>query len=292
MGPKRLRRGLAIIAGAVIAFVLALLFIPSSYFPLKSRLEEQELLIPAISFLSIVAASFIGGLILAAVNEKIQTYSWKRDQALMDIKDVYMPLYHDVADIARYTSDFRYPNWVVESWQAINRLPLGARLQIMEPKFYDRLSQLFEDFENYRQAILAAYEMVKVVAREVIEKQLDESITVKDEILADMPETLDYYGYLYSGFLRGKSVREWSILEASNEQFYLEGVYKALEKEKYWKHLALSMEEIEEILDEIYHKVQADTAIKEKVSWCEGYKQRAIRLKKELEEHIIRPQLP
>lgn len=292
MGPKRLRRGLATIAGVVIVFVLALIFIPSPYFPLKSRLEEQELLIPAISFFSIVAASFIGGLILAAVNEKIQTYSWKRDQALMDIKDIYMPLYYDMADIARYTTDFQYPNWVPQSWQTMNNSPLGAKLQIMESKFYDRLSQLFEDFENYRQGILAAYEMVEAVAREVIEKQLDESITVKDEILADMPARLDRHDDVYNGFLKGKSVREWSKLKMDDEQSLLQSVYESLQKTRYWKHLALSIEEIEEILDEIYHKVQADTAIKEKASWCEEYNQRAIRLKKELEGHIIRPQLP
>lgn len=314
MGPKRLRRGLAIIAGAVIAYVLALLFIPSSHFPLKSRLEEQELLIPAISFFSIVGASFIGGLILVAVNEKIQTYSWKRDQALMDIKDIYMPLYDEMADIARYTTYFQYPKWVPESWQTINNSPLGAKLQIMEPKFYDRLRQLYEDFENYRQGILAAYKMAEAAAREVIEKRLDKSIvqgnvaltdaatgpseepgqstgTIKDEILVKMLEVLDEAYDVYSGFLKGKSVTEWSKFLGIDDQEIPEWLYKKLQKSRYWKPSGFGTKEIEEMLDEIYHKVRADKTIMGKASWCESYNQRAIQLKKELEERIITPQL-
>lgn len=126
----------------------------------------------------------------------------------------------------------------------------------------------------------------------MIEKQLDESITVKDEILADMPARLDWYDDVYNGFLKGKSVREWSKLKMGDEQSLLQSVYKSLQETRYWKHLALSIEEIEEILDEIYHKVQADVEISQIVNWCNALNSRAGQLKKELEDHILKPQLP
>lgn len=321
MGAKKvrmtLRQVLTTVACIIIVFVVMLIIIPSPSFPPKSYLEEQELLVPAITFSGIIAAGVIGGLILTVVNERIQTYSWRRDQALRDIEAIYEPLYQDISRMVKATewlSHIHYPSAII-SWGSIRDSSLGARLTIKECQLYEDLQYIFNTYREYATRLSDAFKMVHAIAREVIEKRLNQSIaqgnlalnepfpkppskpeeptrTFKEVLLDGIPDRLGYQDEIYSGFLKGKSVREWGALHRDDPEWYIRAAVSGVKEFTHSKYVAFEMEEIETMLDEIYHKVQDASEIREKTSWCEDFNQQAIRVKKKLEEHIVKPQLP
>lgn len=308
---------LALVTIVLLMFVLTLIVIPSHIFPLKSFLDNQGLLESTISFFSVITGGFIAGLVLTVVNERIQTYSWRRDQALKDIDTIYEPLYRDVSSVARMIELMdraNYPSQVT-SWEGIENSYLGTKMKLMEQQLYEDLQRLFNSYPEYATRRENALEMVAAIARKIIEKKLDEKIakgnlglkefvsarkpeepvrTVKDEILALMPERLNWGLQIYIGLLKGKSIREWSASQSGDEQQYLQDVttYVNDDGTLYSSHLKFDMKEIESILDELLQEVRDDARIRGILNWLETFNQRAKRLKEKLEDHILQPQLP
>jgi hypothetical protein len=312
-----LRKVLAFGAIILLVFVLALIAMPASMFPFKSFLDSQKLLQSTISFFGIIIGGFIAGLILTVVHERIQTYSWRRDQALKDIDAIYEPLYWDVTRVATMAESLDMPHYPsqVTNWGRIKDSYLGTKLRLMEERLYEDLQRLFDDYREYAARRANALDMVATIAKEIIEKRLDERIakgnydlkeaiprakpgepvtTVKDEILAEMPKRLNWGYKIFTGLLKGKPVREWSASKSGDENTYLQNVVSYVNESdtSYFTHIKFGAEEIQTILDELYHEVQADTKVNKSVAWCEDYSQRAQRLKSNLEVRILRPQLP
>jgi hypothetical protein len=312
-----LRRVLAFVAIILLVFVLALIAMPASMFRFKSFLDSQKLLEAAISFFGIITGGFIAGLILTVVHERIQTYSWRRDQALKDVDSIYEPLYWDVtrvAKIAEFLDRPHYPSQVT-SWERIKNSYLGTKLRLMEERLYENLQGIFNEYSEYTDRRVNTLEMVAAIAKKIIEKQLDEKIdkgnytlnetiptgkpgepvmTVKDKILAEMPKRLNWGYEIFTGLLKGKSVREWSALRSEDEEEYLKNVVAYVNEDgaTYSKYMKFGAKEIETILDELHDEVQADAEINESVVWFEDYNRRAQQLKRTLEDRILRPQLP
>jgi len=194
---------------------------------------------------------------------------------------------------------------------------LGTKLKLMEQELCRRLQDLFDSLHEYHTRRWDAIQMVYEIARKVIEKRLDESIaqgnlalnelvpkppskpnepsrTYKDVILGGMIRKLNHAETIYSGFLKGKSVREWSALDNADGSTdrYVYGAWSNVNNMGYGEYQTFGMEEIEAMLDEIFHKVQGDSEIREKASWCEAFNQKAKQLREELEKHILESQLP
>jgi hypothetical protein len=286
-------------------------------FPLRTYMIEQDVLGAVIGFFGVLSAGFLAAILLRYINKQTQTYIWRREQILKDIETIYEPLYQDVSIVARVTDSLGFLGYTKlgVSWKGIGDSHLGTKLRLLEPRLYKDLQYLFDNYREYETKLSAAIEEVTHIARQLIEKRLDESIaqgnlalkelvprppskptepqrTYKDDILDEMPKRLNYGEYIYCGFLKGKNVREWSKLQTDNEERYIHWAWGAIKDKSYVKCRPFSLEEIDVLLDEIYHGVQADTAIMEKARWCESFAETAKKLQKELEDHIIEPQLP
>lgn len=284
---------LASAASASLIIAVALIIAPK--FPLRSYLLEQDILGATIGLFGVLSAGFIAALALLYVNRQTQTYSWRRDQALKDIETIYEPLYKDVGEVVNATQTFDNFHLQAANWNSINNSYLGTKLELIEKELHERLDDLFSNLKRYPDRRWNAIEMVRAIAKTVIEPYLDENLPAETRqlILKDMPVSLDYEGYIYRGFLIGKSVKEWSSVNFRGEEEYLiEWSRKNIEGKSYWQHLQLTLEQIEAVLNEIYQKVQDDAEIRQIVDWCDTVNTRAGYLKKELEDHILKPQLP
>lgn len=307
-----------VVLGLTIAVALALIFVSLAllfpgWFPFQLTLRDN---VAALS--SILVA--LGTLILALATFKIVESSSeqvKRDQALKDIDTIYEPLYWDVSRVAAIAESLNRPHFPsqVTNWGKIRDSYLGSKLIVMEERLYKDLRGLFDDYPEYGARRENALDMVATVAKGIIEKRLDEKIakgnyglkeaiprakpgepvtTVRDQILAEMPEKLDWGYEIFPGLLKGKSVREWSRLRFGDEGQYFRNVVSYVNGSgtSYSTYIKFGAEEIATILDELGHDVQADAEINKSVAWCEDYSQRAQRLKSNLEVRILRPQLP
>ena len=167
-----LRKVLAFVVIILLVFVLALIAMPASMFRFKSFLDSQKLLESTISFFGVITGGFIAGLILTVVHERIQTYSWRRDQALKDIDAIYEPLYWDVTRVATMAESLDMPNCPsqVTSWGRIKDSYLGTKLRLMEERLYEDLQRLFDDYREYAARRANALDMVATIAKEIIEK--------------------------------------------------------------------------------------------------------------------------
>lgn len=288
---------LCAISSLIVALLLA--FYPG--FSLRSFLLSQQLANPQsllntmISLFGVLSAGFIAAIALIFVNRQTQTYSWRRDQALKDIETMYEPLYKDVGEVVNAIETFENFHWQSANWNSINNSYLGTKLELIEKEIHERLGDLFSDLKRYPDRRWNALEMVRAIAKTVIEPYLVEGLPAETRqlILNNIPASLDYEGFIYRGFLIGKSVREWSSMKFRGEGGYLiEWSRKEIEGKSYWQHLQLTLEQIEAILNEIYQKVQDDSQIRQIVDWCNTVGSKARHLKKELEERILRPQLP
>ncbi len=67
-----------------IILIVALIVTPQQWL-VKAYLLQQGLLASTIEFLGVIAAGLIAAVALVVINRRIQTYSWRRDQALKDI---------------------------------------------------------------------------------------------------------------------------------------------------------------------------------------------------------------
>ncbi len=208
---------------------------------------------------------------------------------------MYEPLYKDVGEVVNAIETFENFHWQSANWNSINNSYLGTKLELIEKEIHERLGDLFSDLKRYPDRRWNALEMVRAIAKTVIEPYLVEGLPAETRqlILNNIPASLDYEGFIYRGFLIGKSVREWSSMKFRGEGGYLiEWSRKEIEGKSYWQHLQLTLEQIEAILNEIYQKVQDDSQIRQIVDWCNTVGSKARHLKKELEERILRPQLP
>ncbi len=284
---------LVLAANASLVIALTLIFNPKA--AMRTYLVEQGMLGATIGLFGVLSASFIAAIALLYVYKQTQTYSWRRDQALKDIGTIYEPLYKDVAEVAKATGILDGFHSQTVSWNSISNSYLGTKLELVEPELYRRLRELFSNLEEYGTRRWNAIRMVEAIAKKVIEPYLNENLQaeIAQKILNDMPVSLDYERYIYRGFLIGKSVREWSSLNfRRDEEYLIKWSRKYIEGKVYWQHQQFTFEQIEAILNEIYQKVQDDVEISQIVNWCNALNSRAAQLKKELEDHILKPQLP
>lgn len=297
MGAKTKEKiGSGLLASAAsAALIIALALIVAPKFPLRSYLLEQDILGATIGLFGVLSAGFIAALALLYVNRQTQTYSWRRDQALKDIETIYEPLYKDVGEVVNATQTFDNFHWQSANWNSINNSYWGTKLELMEKELHERLDDLFSNLKRYPDRQCNAIQMVRAIAKTVIEPYLDENLPAETRqlILKDMPVSLDYERCIYRGFLIGKSVKEWSSVNfRGDEEYLIQWSRKNIEGKNYWQHLHLTLEQIEAVLNEIYQRVQDDAEIRQIVDWCDAVNTRAGHLKKELEDHILKPQLP
>ena len=277
-----------------IILIVALIVTPQQWL-VKVYLLQQGLLVSTIEFLGVIAAGLIAALALVFINRRIQTYSWRRDQALKDIETIYEPLYKDINEVVTATETLNDFHWQSTNWNSINNSYLATKLNLMEKQLHQGLKDLFDDLSGYSYRRWAAITMVRGIAKTIIETHLDENMPTetRELILKDMPTTLDYEAYVYRGFLVGKSVREWSSLNFRGEDEYLiTQSHNKIKGKSYCQHQEFTFEQIEAILDEICQKVQDEVEFRQFLDWCKALNGRAAHLKKELEERILKPQLP
>lgn len=277
-----------------IILIVALIVTPQQWL-VKAYLLQQGLLASTIEFLGVIAAGLIAAVALVVIHRRIQTYSWRRDQALKDIETIYEPLYKDVREVVTATETLNDFHWQSTNWDSINNSYLATKLNLMEKQLHQELKDLFGDLSGYSYRRWATITMVREIAKTVVETHLDENLPTetRELILKDMPATLDHEAYVYRGFLVGKSVREWASLNFEGEDEYLiTQSHNKIKGKSYWQHQEFTFEQIEVILDEIYQKVQDEVEFRHFLDWCKALNGRAAHLKKELEERILKPQLP
>lgn len=289
-------RSLLTLAACVSLIVaLGLLLIPE--FPLRSYLFQQSLLEPAIGLFGILAAGFIAAIALLYVSKQTQTYSWRRDQKLKDVETIYEPLYIDVSKVVEATENFiqiQYGSGK-PNWNSINNSYLGTKLELMEKKFYGRLKTLFEDIEEYPHRNSDAYIRFKDILKKLIEPYVDESVQAEErhQIVDVLASRVEFAGRLDQGFLMGKSIEEWSTLAfGQGKEELIESLRKVMRELAYAERIRRSIEQIEVILNKTYQEVQDDVEITRFREWCKALSTEATQLKKELEKHILEPQLP
>lgn len=82
-------------------------------------------------------------------------------------------------------------------------------------QLHGRLKDFYGELKSHREAILKAIGLVETIAQATIEENL-KTILIKlpaqitELVLKGMPISMDYERRIYTGFLKGKSVREWS----------------------------------------------------------------------------------
>lgn len=287
--------------GLVLGFLLAILIVlvvaPSTWSP-KAFLVEQELLISIIGVLGIIIASVVALGSLLFVNRQIQTYSWRRDQALADIKDIYIPLYEEIDKLVEELDSYR-PSWgEPQQWSKIRGSYLETKLRLTNKQLYGRLGDFYGGLKTCRDSIWKAIKLVEAIARRTIEEHLETVLRgllpqTKETILEDMPVSMDYERRIYAGFLKGKSVREWSKLQYRGDENYLIewALRQNLKGKSYWQSIDLSFEQVEKMYDEIYERVKHDQEIRQIVSLAESFTNQGKQLKADLDEAIVRPQL-
>jgi len=298
--------------GLCAAFSLAVavgLIIEPTY-PLRAHLLKEGILGAVIGLFGMLSAGFIAAIALLYVNRQTLTYSWRRDQSLKDIETIYEPLYQDVSILTSATESLDFINYAheIHNWDRIKSTFLGTKLKLMERQLYEELQDLFSNYTEYVRTLSDAREMVTDTAQRLIEKRLDQKIaegnkglletvsleptqTVKEQVLTVMPERLDGDNNIFSGFLKGKSVREWSALQSGDEESYLKTTTEIVNGAGYSTYLTFSIEEIQDILDGLFNDVKADAQIMKRADWCLDFARKANQLQKKLEDHIIKPQL-
>jgi len=286
-----------IVSGLLLATIITLIIASPTWAP-KSFLFEQELLISVIGVLGVITASVIALGSLLFVNRQIQTYSWRRDQTLTDIKDIYIPLYGEVDKLLEELDDYR-PSWgEPQQWSRIQGSYLETKLRLTNKQLYIRLGEFYGGLTSCRDSISEAVELVQAIARTKLEEHLETLPSglqpeIKESILKDIPVSMDYERFIYSGFLKGRSLRESSKLKyRGNENYLMEWAIKqVLRRESYWQSINLSSEQLELMYDEIFQRVKGDKRIQQIVSICESFVNQGKQLKKDLDKTIVRPQL-
>ena len=282
-----------LVAGIVAPFALGLSLMIVPTFPQRDDLISAGILGYAIAFFGALAVAFIAALTIRQTNKRIQTYSWRRDQKLKDIETIYEPLYKDVHELVSITAimaEFDFQRRL--NWASISDSFLATKLELTEPELYRKLKVLFDSIREYNAKLYSAMNMVEEIARKVIEPHLGDSITdeTRNELLKQMTDSFFYTNrWIYRGFLLRKSVREWSALNYDGDDEYL--ITGAMRVGSEQKSVIVSQAGLEAMLDEIYQKVQADKAIAEILDWYEPFANSAIEIQKELEDHILEPQL-
>jgi hypothetical protein len=282
---------LFIVAVTSLIFTLLLIFYqgfgPRILILSQSIKDPQVLLAGTISLFGVLSGGFIAAIALLYVNRQTQTYSWRRDQALKDIERIFEPLYQDISKVVEATESLDDLPTTSANWDTIISSYLGTILNLRSKEIYQESQALFEKVESYGERRRAALTTIRQTAGSIIDNtRLSDSGIPRDIInliLADMPGSLNYEGYIYQGFLAGKTAREWSSLKFRGESEYL--LKQALEYMKgksYWQHLNLTIAETESLLNELYHQSQNNPKIKEFRGWCKGLNGEATQLKSRL----------
>ena len=284
---------LAIAAIASLVLVLFLIFETDS--AMRDYLFEHHVLEATIGFLGIIFAAFVAALALLYINMQTLTYSWKRDQALKDVERIFEPLYHDVTYLASMSSNLDYHGVPLSNWESIRDSYLGRKLELSEQGLYSRLLEIFNLAEEYRDKQLGLIRMVDTIAATVIESRLDETIDLETRqlILRDMPSTLDWERKVYRGFLLRKTLSEVALKYfTEGKQRLLGFIMGILLGKGYWKQQQFTSEELENMLNEVYRIVQGDRQISKELAWFMNFHSESVKVKKELEDRILKPQLP
>ncbi len=286
-----------LVAAASASLILAVALVINPRFPYRDILVQQQILGDTIGLFGVLSAGFIAAIALLYVNKQIQTYSWRRDQALKDIETIYEPLYMDVSKVVEATENFIAIKYQSNgpNWKSINSSYLGTKLELMEKEFHGRLKTLFEDIEEYPHRNSNACIKFKDILKKVIEPYVDESVQAEErhQIVDVVASHVEFAGSLDQGFLMGKSIEEWSTLAfGQGKEELIESLRKAMRGLGYAQHIQRAIEQIEVILNKAYQEVQDDVEIIRFQEWCKALTTKATRLKKELEKRILEPQLP
>ena len=282
-----------LVAGIVAPFALGLSLMIVPTFPQRDDLISAGILGYAIAFFGALAVAFIAALTIRQTNKRIQTYSWRRDQALRDVERIYEPLYKDVSEIHRTTETLEYDCWPQDNWNSVYDSFLGSKLRIIDINLCERLEGLFYNANRYETTRRIAIERVRKIASETIERYIDPTLEedVKRMILTTLPDSLNCDQYVYRGFVMGNTVRIWSFLHFQDEDRLLEEALLEIKKQPYCPHQSFTFKQIEDMLNEIYEVVQQDSTIQECAKEFKFMFDRAGRVKKDLEQHILGPQL-
>ena len=282
-----------LVAGIIAPFALALSLMIVPTFPLRDDLNSAGILGYAIAFFGALAVAFIAALTIRQTNKRIQTYSWRRDQALKDVNEIFMPLFKEVRLMVLATERLEDVNWPKGEWYEIKDSYLGTKLRIIEPKLYVGLENLLNSRPKFLVELPKSIKGVQEIAREVISSLIDKNLEadIIRLVLNDMPEALDSNNKIYRGFIKGKSVKQWSLTFAENmendQDFLVREALTNLMGQLFWQHQKFTQEEIERILDDIYERVQGDVDIQPFACWCNEINKEAVLIKKILEKRIL-----
>lgn len=283
---------LAALTSLTMAFGLAF----NRQWPNRTWLIQQHILDAAIGLFGVLAAGFIAAIALLYVNRQIQTYSWRRDQALKDVERLYEPLYGDLDKAVKALETFSEYTPQGTYWNlSVRDSYLGTKLELTEGKLHGRLKTLFGDLENYSDKSRAASDSVITALRSAIEQYLDESVGGEERLrIADVAARLvNAEGHIFHRILMERPIEEWSSEDFGfGEENVLERVRDRMRGLGYAQYLQRAIEALHGILAEIFRQVYADARFAQFRDWCRTLKTEAAELKKELEQRILEPQLP
>lgn len=291
-----------LVVATFVSFLAALGLILYPNFPLRMYLFEQGILAATIGLLGILSASFIAAIALLYVNKQTQTYSWRRDQKLKDIETIYEPLYQEVSKMERDTGnldifdrDFFDSDYIPNCWKPIKDSFLGTKLKLMDKELYSKLEKLFGNVKEYVDKRSIIMDIIEEVKKEAINPYISQELQAEtiENILESMQSHLYYYKELFGIFLMGKLNSDWySLKQKGEDKAIITYILQNVENKGWWKYQQFTYKQIEEILGEVYQKLQDNTQIRQIVDWVKNLNNSAIELRKTLENRILEPQLP
>jgi hypothetical protein len=287
---------LAVLALAAIGFlVMAFVLTFDTDNAVRTFLVEQKLLEASISLFGVLSAGFIAAVALIYVNRLTLTYSWRRDQALKDVEKIYEPLYNEVGKLVKGTKHLEYFEGDVDKWESFKTSYLGTKLELMGERLFERLNTLFLDLKLYSAKQRSAVLQVEAIAKKAIEPRLNKNLAPasRNLILDDMPRHLVLEGEMLRRFAMQATWSEPSSLAFNDESAILvTKILAAIQGKGYWQAQQFTSDDMKSILKDIYQVMKGDVQVKEDIDWCAAYSRRAVEVRKELEKHILDPQLP
>lgn len=294
---------LALAGITAILFALGLLFFDQ--WEVRKYLEDKLVLGQAINLFGILAGSFVAAIALLYVNKQIQTYSWRRDQAMKDIKEIYEPLYTDISLLVKMTEeldfsvygglwkDGRIPNdYATDNYSKIIDSFLGTKLKLMDSKIYERVVKLPSSIKDYCNKRSDMFDKVVEIENKTVESHLLPNLDSgqKENILGGFSLQENYQ---ISTFLMGKPGEHWGAQKnEEDKKQYIEYKISNSTNKGWWEYQQFSPDEVETMLNEFYKDVQENEIVKQIVRWTKDFNEALMKLMRDVEGHIIKPQLP
>lgn len=294
---------LGLVGIVAILFALGLLFYDQWW--VSKYLADKQVLDQAINLCGILAGSFVAAMALLYVNMKIQTYSWRRDQAMKDIREIYEPLYKDISKLVEMTEELDFDAYVglwsngripddyaTDNWKQIIDSFLGTKLKLVDSKICERVVELPGNIKDYVSKRAEMLGEVYKIERKIVESHLLPNLDSKqkDEILMTCSLQTNYQ---ICTFLTGKSGGHWR--DQKDEEYKeqcIKNIIDSITNKGWWGYQQFSPDEVETMLNEFYKDVQEDEIVKQTVRWTKNFNEGLIKLMRDVEGRIIKPQLP